>query len=77
MKLIVRAAGKVRIVSRSKPEWLMEWRVLAAITNGITKEDPRFESVMAALAVCEEAFGRGNWEAFRRGSEQVQRAARV
>ena len=74
LKLLSRAKGKVRLVESANPDWLAEWHTLARITDGITADDPRFKPVMAALAVCEEAFQRGNWEAFQRGSEQMRLA---
>ncbi len=49
---------------RTGAVWLVAWRELATITDGITKDDPRFQSVMAALDVCDEAYLAGDWVAF-------------
>ena len=57
-----------------QPDWLQAWRELAALTSGLTQEDPRLPPVLAALNRCDDAFRLGNWEAFNRAVHGVQRA---
>ncbi len=55
-------------------DWRATWRELAALTYGITPEDPRLAGVMAALHQCDAAYRNGNGAAFRQAAEQVRRA---
>jgi len=57
-----------------KPDWYNAWRELAALTDGITDQDPRFSRVMAGLDQCDNAFRKGNWPAFQQAAEQVRAA---
>ncbi len=68
-KLLERAPGKVRKVT---PDWLRVWRELADCITGITRDDPRFQPVMAALDVCDRAFERGDWTGFQRTADRVK-----
>ncbi len=70
-QLLATAPGKGQEVAKG---WLIAWRELATLTYGITKEDPRFVGVMAALNQCDEAYLGGQWVAFRHAAEQVRRA---
>ena len=47
-KLLLKAGGKVREVSR---EWNPTWRELAALTSGLTADDTRLPVVMDALSL--------------------------
>ena len=73
-RILERAAGKVRPVATTQPDWLQEWREVAKISSGLTKEDPRLPSVMAALAVCDAAFALDDWAGFQRAKIGVTRA---
>ncbi len=55
-------------------DWRTTWRELAALTYGITPEDPRLAGVMATLYQCDAAYRNGNGVAFRHAAEQVRRA---
>ena len=57
-------------------DWLTAWRGLAAITDGITKDDLRFEPVLAALATCDQAFLANDWAEFQRAAASVQSLVR-
>jgi len=67
-RLIIKAQGKVR------EAWSPTWRELAALTFGLTAEDPRFPVVMAELNACDEAYLSGNWVAFRQAAARVRTA---
>jgi hypothetical protein len=71
LKLLTKARGKVRA---AKTNWLAAWRELAAITSGMTRDDPRLPPVMEALDLCDDAFRRGSWVAFRHAAAQVRSA---
>jgi hypothetical protein len=71
LKLLARAPGKVREVMT---DWPAAWRELAALTAGLTKEDPRLPMVMAALNECDNAFLSGNCSAFRQAAAMVRSA---
>lgn len=68
-KLLARAKGKVRIAGT--PDWLRAWRQIAMATAGLERDDPRRTPVMAALAVCDEYFVKGDWPGFLSASAQV------
>ena len=68
-RLLAKAPGKVREVTRG---WLPAWRELAALTAGLTADDPRLPVVMAALNVCDDAYLAGNWGGFQEAAEQVK-----
>ena len=70
-RLLLKANGKVREVTR---DWSPPWRELAALTNGLTAEDPRFPIVMAALNACDDSYLNGDWEAFCGAVEQIRAA---
>ncbi len=53
-------------------DWRAAWRELAALTYGITAEDPRFAGVMAALHQCDEAYRNDHDAAFRQVAKQVR-----
>jgi hypothetical protein len=75
-RLLMKAGDKVRAVTpRPTPDWLTAWRELAAMTNGITRDDPRFQPVLEALNRCDDAYLAGDWPAFRLGAEEVRGTA--
>ena len=74
LTLLAKAYGKVRMVPRTKPDWFQAWRELAALTYGITDQDPRFSPVMATLDQCDNAFLKGDWPAFQQAAERVRAA---
>lgn len=53
--------------------WLVAWRELAKLTDGITKDCPRFGTVMAILDQCDIAFLSNDWPAYQRAAMQVRR----
>ncbi len=68
-KVLAKCRGKVRKVS---PDWLRAWTELARITNGITKDDSRFNPIMAGLARCDVTFELDDWAAFQQEANQVK-----
>ena len=70
-RLLAKAPGKVR---EAKRDWSPTWRELAALTHGITADEPRFPVVMAALKLCDDAYLSGDWKAFRHAAAQVRSA---
>jgi len=57
--------------TESQP-WLKAWRELAALTYGITGNDPRFQSIMNAINACDEAYLANNWSAFQQARVMVE-----
>lgn len=57
-------------------EWLKEWQELAQITYGITTQDPRFESVMRWLNICDTAFSIDSWSTFEEAAAMVKAIAK-
>ena len=76
-RLLEKAEGKVRPVGAIKPDWLAEWREVAEISSGLTKDDVRLPSVMAALGVCDAAFVADDWAAFQEARTGVVRAMKM
>lgn len=70
-RLIIKAQGKVRETTRG---WLPTWRELAALSSGITADDPRLPVVMAALNVCDDAYLNGDWVAFCHAAARIRSA---
>ena len=62
--------AKVRTV---QPQWVVAWRNLAQLTDGITKDDPQFLSVCDALEKCDRAFEQDKWTVFQQEAESVKR----
>jgi hypothetical protein len=58
---------------KTNKEWLTAWRELAQVTNGMTADDPRFESVMCWLNVCDVAFSIDSWPRFQEAAAEVKR----
>lgn len=71
--LIERARGRVRAV----PNWLTAWRTVADSVHGVTLDDPRIPTILAAIQQCDTAFERDDWAAFQMASEGVRRACVV
>ncbi len=74
--------GKPGDAARTQPRadteaWLAAWRELAAITNGITADDLRFQPVMTALEQCDTAYLAGDWPAFQQAVAQVRLAVQT
>lgn len=57
--------------------WLAAWREVARLTDEINQDDPRFQLVMAALKLCDAAFERDDWEAFREAAAQIRLAVQT
>ncbi len=57
--------------------WLAAWRELAAITDGITADDSRFQPVMSTLEQCDTAFLANDWPAFQQAAAQVRLAVQT
>jgi hypothetical protein len=66
------------LLPASSPEavtdWLAAWRELAAITSGLTVDDPRLRVVIDALNECDNGYLSGNWAAFREAAARVRSA---
>ena len=74
LKLLVKARGKVRLIQHQPPDWLYEWRCLAAMTSGLMQGDARLHPVMTALDACDDAFLAGDYSAFRQAAVHVEEA---
>jgi hypothetical protein len=70
-RLILKAQGKVRETTR---DWTPPWRELAALSSGLTADDPRLPLVMAALNACDDAYLSGDWEAFCQAAARIRSA---
>ena len=68
-RLLVKAHGKVREVTR---DWSPTWRELAALTSGLTADDPRLPVIMGALNECDDAYLSSDWEEFQRNATQLR-----
>jgi len=55
-----------------KANWQLAWRELAAVTSGITGEDPRLQPVMVALVACGQAYLANDWAAFQLAADRVK-----
>ncbi len=55
-----------------QPDWETAWRDLAELTEGITKNDPRFQSVCHALEQCDQSFESGNWLSFQKAATALK-----
>ena len=73
LKLLAKAADKVRKAEPTPTQWLNAWEDLAQATFGITHDDPIFKPVLAALEECDAAFEQDNWGLFREAAKKVQR----
>ena len=73
LKLLAKAADKVRRAEPTPTPWLDAWEKLAQLTNGIERTDPRFMPVLASLEECDKAFELDNWAQFREAATEVQR----
>jgi hypothetical protein len=71
LKLLAKAPGKVR---EAMMDWLAAWRELAALTSGLTVDDPRLPVVMDALNLCDDAYLSGNWAEFWQAAARVRSA---
>lgn len=73
-RILEKAPGKIRPVPPPKRDWLREWREVAEISSGLTRDDVRLPSVMAALGVCDAAFVADDWAGFQEAKIGVIRA---
>lgn len=53
-------------------DWLGAWRDLAALTDGIARDDPRFQPVIKALDDCDAAFAVEDWNGFQQCAVKVR-----
>jgi hypothetical protein len=58
----------------TQQDWLTAWREVAVISSGLTADDVRLPSVMAALGVCDAAFVADDWLSFQEAKAGVIRA---
>jgi len=70
---------KIRQVEREAQktpvtDWLAAWKEVAALTDAIPDDDPRFEPVRAALGQCDVAFVAGDRGAFQRATDGLRQA---
>ena len=71
----MRAYEKLQQFMREKhrqPNWETAWRDLAELTEGITKNDPRFQPVCHALEQCDQSFESGNWLNFQKAASELK-----
>jgi len=68
-KILKKCGAKVRTV---QPDWSEVWRNLAQLTNGITKDDPRFLSVCVALEDCDRAWEQDDWPTFQQSVDRIK-----
>ena len=52
--------------------WLAAYRELAAVTYGITANDPRLPGVLAALDACDRAYYKRDWTEFCQAAARVR-----
>ena len=52
-------------------DWQTAWRRVAALTEGLTEDDPRFASVLNLLDHCDTAFDQGNYLEFHGHLENI------
>jgi hypothetical protein len=70
LKKVEQQRAAIRRVSRDR--WLLAWQELAAVTNGISRDDRRYHPALSGLAQCDAAFERGDWLAFEQATERVK-----
>ena len=68
-KILKKCGAKVRTV---QPQWVVAWRHLAQLTDGITKDDPRFLSVCTTLEDCDRAWEQDNWHRFQQSVDSLK-----
>ena len=69
LKILKKCGPNVRHV---QPDWLGAWRHLAQLTDGITKDDPRFFSVCDALEGCDRAWEQDDWPTFQQSVDRIK-----
>jgi len=72
MREVLKSEGSVVKEITARTPWLSAWRELAALTFGITRDDPRFHRVMQALDCCDNAYLANDWVAFQRAGLTVR-----
>lgn len=80
-KLLAKAPDRVKVAGSplhqggslvgGSPDWLAEWRELAARTAGLLPDDPRRGPVLEGLARCDEAFLANDYRRFLRTKAAV------
>jgi hypothetical protein len=53
-------------------EWLQLWREVAALMDGLTKTDHRFNEIVSALDRCDAAFLKGDVQTFNAAMSRVE-----
>lgn len=78
LSLVERALQLINTPSQmvSPFQWLQGFRDLAAITHGVTQDDPQFPGIMEAVAACDAAFEVDDWEAFCKAADKVRELSR-
>jgi len=71
-ELVSQALALLSKIPRSR--WSPVWHELAAVTYGITDDDPRLAPVRQWLDACDKAFLENDWAAFQSASEKVKQA---
>ena len=64
---------KLKSAELTSEQWIESWHNLARITDGITKDGPRFHPICEALENCDRAFEQDNWTEFQQAAESVKR----
>lgn len=68
LKNLAKTDGKVRVANQ---EWLKLWREIAALTSGVSKDDPLFDAITAAVERADRAFLRGDLKALTQEVEHI------
>ena len=53
--------------------WLTAYRELATVTNGLARDDPRFQPVCSALDRSDVAYAADDWSGFEQAVDEVKR----
>ncbi len=69
-KILQKCQNMVRII---QPNWESAWRDLAELSEGITKNDPRFQPVCEALEECDRHFENDDWPKFQESTAMIKR----
>ena len=71
----MKAYEKLQQFMREKhrhPDWEAAWRGLIELTDGLTKEDPRSQTVMDQLEQCDSAFLANDWLTFQQRANRIK-----
>lgn len=72
-RLADKASDTVRLI---ETDWLATWRELAALSVGITSDNPLYQPMLDALTTCDDAYRLGDRSGFWRAAEQAKQISR-